>query len=75
MINGRGRGLDAGKSGWGCGIDAVETGVEQEHVDEAAGHDGCGGMNGVRFGSGGYRYILLRAQKGAQATPSLAILG
>ena len=37
MVNVRGRGFDAGKGGRGCGIDAVETGTEQEYVDEAAG--------------------------------------
>ena len=55
MINGRGRGRDAGKFGRGRCIAAVETGAEQEHVDESAGREGCGGRNGVRFGSGGYR--------------------
>ena len=53
MINGRGRGRNAGKGGRGRGIAAVETGTEQEHVDEAAGRGGRSGMNGVRFGCGG----------------------
>ena len=55
MINRRGRGCNAGIRGRGCGIAAVETGAEQEHVDEAAGREGSGGRNGVRFGRGGYR--------------------
>ena len=54
MINRRGRGCDAGKGGRGRDIDAVETGAEQEHVDEAA-NKGLSGRNGVRFGRGGYR--------------------
>ena len=75
MINGRCRGHDAGKGCQGRGITSVETGMEQEYVDEASGRGGCGGRNGVRFGRGGYRTWLLRAQKRVQATPSLAILG
>ena len=55
MIHGHGRGRDAGKVDRGRVVAAVETGVEQEHVDEAAVRGGCGGRNGVRFGSGGYR--------------------
>ena len=55
MINGRGCGRDTGKGGRGRGVAAVETGMEQEHVDEAAGRGGRGGRNGVRFGRGGYR--------------------
>ena len=54
MINGRGCGRDAGKGGRCCGIAAVETGMEQGFVDEAAGRGGRGGKNGVRFGRGGY---------------------
>ena len=75
MINGRGRGSDVIKGGQGCGIAAVETETEHEHVDEASGRGGRGGKNGVRFGRGGYRTLLLRSKKGEQATPSLAILG
>ena len=44
-------------------------------MEKAAGHGGRGGRNGVRFVFDGYRTCLLRAQKGAQATPSLEILG
>ena len=55
MINGRDRGRDIGKVGRGRGIAPVETGREQEHVDEASGRGGHGGRNGVRFGCGGYR--------------------
>ena len=36
MINVRGHGRDAGKGGQGRDIAAVETGTEQEYVDEAA---------------------------------------
>ena len=53
MINVRGCGCDAGKDGRGRGIAAVETGAEQEYVDEASGRGGV--MNGVCFGRGGYR--------------------
>ena len=55
MINGPGRGCDAGKGGRGRGISAVETGTEQEYVDESSGREGCGSRNGVRFGRSGYR--------------------
>ena len=55
MINGRGRGRDAGKSGRGRGIAAVETGAEQKHVNDSTGREGRGGRNGVSFGRGGYR--------------------
>ena len=55
MINGRGRGCNAGKGGRGRGIAAVEIGTEQEYVDEAAGCGYRGGSNGVRFGRDGYR--------------------
>ena len=55
MINGRGHGCYAGRGGRGCGIAAVETVTEQEHVDETTKHVGCSGRNGVRFGRSGYR--------------------
>ena len=55
MINGRGRGRDAGKGGRGHGIAAVETSTEQEYVEKTAGRGFCGVRNGVRFGRGGYR--------------------
>ena len=55
MINGCGRVRDAVKVGQGRGIAAVETGTEQEYMDEAVGRGGRGGRNGVRFGRGGYR--------------------
>ena len=55
MINGRGRGHEAGKCGRGHGIAEVETWTEQEYLDEAAGHGGRGGRNGVRFDCDGYR--------------------
>ena len=55
IINGRGRGCDAGKGGRGHGIAAVETVTEQEHVDETTGRGGHGGRKGVLFGRGGYR--------------------
>ena len=55
MINGRGRGHDAGKGGRGREIAAVEIGTEQEYADEAAGCGGCSGRNGGRFGRGAYR--------------------
>ena len=55
LINGRGCVRDAGKGIRSRGIAAVETGTEQEHVNEAAGRGSCGGRNGVRFGRGGYR--------------------
>ena len=55
MINGWGCGRDTGKVGRGRGIAVVETEMEQEYLDEAAGRGGCGGKNGVRFGRGGYR--------------------
>ena len=55
MINGRGRSRDAVKGGRGCGIDAVETGTEQEYVDKDSGRGGRSGRNGVRFGCGRYR--------------------
>ena len=73
--NGRGHGRDAGKGGRGRGITGVEIGTEQEYVDEDAGLGGRGGRTGVRFGCGGYRNWLLRAQNGEQATPSLELLG
>ena len=50
MINGRGCGRDTGKGVQGSGIAAVESGLEQEYVDEASGYGGRGGRNGVRFG-------------------------
>ena len=37
MINRRGRGPNAGKGGRGRGISVVETGMEQEYVDELHG--------------------------------------
>ena len=49
MINGRGRGRDAGKGGQGRSIAAVETGVEKEYVDEAAGRGFLSGRNELRF--------------------------
>ena len=55
MINGRGCGCDTGKGSRDRRIPAVETGTEQEYVDEAAGRGGRGGRNGVLFGCGGYR--------------------
>ena len=55
MINRRGRGPNAGKGGRGRGISVVETGMEQEYVDKAAGRGGRGGRTAVRFGRGGYR--------------------
>ena len=55
MINGHGRGRDAGKNGRGRGIAAVETGTEHEYVDEAASRGGRGGRNGVHFCRNGYR--------------------
>ena len=75
MINGHGRGREAEKCDRGRGIAAVETGTEQDYVDEAANRRCCGGRNGVRFGRGGYRTWLLKAQKGAQATLSLEVIG
>ena len=55
MINKRSCGQDAGKGGLGRGIAAVETGTEQDYVDEASGRGGRGGRNGVHFGRDGYR--------------------
>ena len=53
MINVGGRGRDAGKSGRGRGIAAVETGTEQEYVEKADGCGGRSGRNGVPFFRGG----------------------
>ena len=50
MINGRGCGRNTGKGSRGRGIAAVETGAEQEYMDESPGRGGRGGRNGVRFG-------------------------
>ena len=55
MINGCGRGRDAGKGGQVRGIDAVETVTEQEYVYETTGRGSHGVRNEVRFGRGGYR--------------------
>ena len=55
MINGRGRGRDAGKGSRGRGIAAVETWTEQEYVEKADIRGGRGDRNGVHFGRGGYR--------------------
>ena len=50
MINGRSCGRDAGKGGRGLGIAVVETGAEQEYMDEDAGHGGRGGIIGSILG-------------------------
>ena len=55
MINGRGRGCNAGKGGLGRGIAAVETRLEHEYMDATAGRGGRGGRNWLRFGRGLYR--------------------